>query len=108
MKPRQRQHLAFITVSILVVMDLALQPPLRLTVTKNRHCFNPCCNGFSVATTQKEISSMWVYEVSILVVMDLALQQAPEEKDEDVGFDVSILVVMDLALQRSAAHLRRT
>jgi len=93
-------------VSILVVLDLALQPycltgnaktdegfnpccigfsvatpPYRKFSTLTELCFNPCCIGFSVATWTNRRSPRCVYRVSILVVLDLALQQS----DPDTG-----------------------
>ncbi len=86
-------------VSILVVMDLALQrlkesfeawktegfnpccngfsvatPSLRIPAVASPQGFNPCCNGFSVATCCIIYSGALMRRVSILVVMDLALQ----------------------------------
>ncbi len=62
-------------VSILVVMDLALQRRLIYTKATDLESFNPCCNGFSVATYTPEIAALEARLVSILVVMDLALQR---------------------------------
>ncbi len=80
-------------------MDLALQHTrgTRSTVSTGR--FNPCCNGFSVATLPYRTLPYRTMPVSILVVMDLALQPCIAGASFDAHTSVSILVVMDLALQ---------
>ncbi len=55
-------------------MDLALQPGFFQPNKNLRAGFNPCCNGFSVATNRAALVSDTTPAVSILVVMDLALQ----------------------------------
>jgi len=82
-------------VSILVVLDLALQRVGRI-LTVSLFCFNPCCIGFSVATWLTRLR-LGVLVVSILVVLDLALQHWQTTTTE--ATHVSILVVLDLALQ---------
>ncbi len=68
-------HSSDFRVSILVVMDLALQPAIAATAPSYMICFNPCCNGFSVATATQYGVLVIEGNVSILVVMDLALQR---------------------------------
>ncbi len=43
-------------VSILVVMDLALQLSVAFLEYRSAFSFNPCCNGFSVATYEADLS----------------------------------------------------
>ncbi|MDN5309852.1 MAG: hypothetical protein PWP14_1246 [Methanolobus sp.] len=65
------------SVSILVIMDLALESCAVLHLVNKDRCFNPCYNGSCFGIGFYFHASNQAIPVSILVIMDLALESRP-------------------------------
>ena len=61
-------------VSILVLLDVALQQSIYISPTVVLTCFNPCFTGCCSSTTHGEAYKITRIGVSILVLMDVTLQ----------------------------------
>ena len=124
-------------VSILVLLDVALQPNIRTIIyLLPKKGFNPCFTGCCSSTLELSTKRyLWIVSVSILVLLDVALQPSIRFYLTFllvIGFqslfywmllfnvrrfkiilcrrEVSILVLLDVALQleMSKARLERT
>ena len=90
-------------VSILVVVDIGLRQHLLAVMCAGAHGLNPCCSGYRSATYSNcLVLSTKDKTVSILVVVDIGLRRFRALRKEGF-FSVSILVVVDIGLRPSAA-----
>ena len=61
-------------VSILILLDVLLQPYIYMYVVGIATCFNPYFTGCSTSTSPKEYHLQFVIMVSILILLDVLLQ----------------------------------
>jgi len=90
----------FIKVSILVLMDVTLQPEYTLTGCSLVSCFNPCFNGCHSSTTFKQ--SLHIILLSFNPCFN-GCHSSTRQKNKGLESPqiVSILVLMDVTLQPS-------
>ena len=85
-------------VSILVLVDVALEADIRYLCLTAGWSFNPCSRGCCARSQRARIHTRRLYRVSILVLVDVALEAHHEVLKGDPE-RVSILVLVDVALE---------